>query len=83
MRPPRPRPPDVVALDEAEAEEEYFWRDRGRTAGPVGIERLQELARQGRIRRRDPVWIDGRQRWVRAREVPGLFPQQRRRGRAE
>jgi type II secretory ATPase GspE/PulE/Tfp pilus assembly ATPase PilB-like protein len=50
----------------------YHIRFRGRTAGPLSVEKLQSLAKRGRFGRHYEVSTDGRH-WESAAEFPELF----------
>lgn len=50
----------------------YFYQERGRTVGPVGIEDLRARIKEGRIRLFDLVYRDGDSGWRMALENPDL-----------
>lgn len=45
----------------------------GEESGPLTDAQLRELARSGRLSRRDPIWREGLADWVPAERVKGLF----------
>ncbi|MEZ6122936.1 MAG: ATPase, T2SS/T4P/T4SS family [Planctomycetaceae bacterium] len=52
----------------------YYIRNRGKTLGPLTVDKLQAMAKRGRFGRHFEVSTDGR-RWAHADEFPELFPE--------
>ncbi|OPZ26773.1 MAG: Glycogen accumulation regulator GarA [Lentisphaerae bacterium ADurb.BinA184] len=55
------------------AESGCYYRRAGHEVGPFSWAQLKALARKGVLRRRDVVWTDKEDNWLRADLVPGLF----------
>jgi len=54
-------------------EEQWWYIVVGRRAGPVTWADLQQRAREGLLRPRDPIWRAGLSNWVPAGSAAGLF----------
>jgi uncharacterized RDD family membrane protein YckC len=54
--------------------DEWFYAQQGRQLGPVTLESLGGMLRDGRIAPSDLVWRQGMGNWVEARGVPELGP---------
>lgn len=52
---------------------EWYYAINRKTAGPITVESLRQLATSGKLKRDDLVWKDGLPRWIRAEEFAGLF----------
>src|SRR5947208_3258256 len=50
----------------------YYARER-KKVGPLALDQLRELVRQGIVHRDDMVWQEGAARWMPANSVAGLF----------
>lgn len=53
--------------------EQYFYANDGKRAGPVCFAQLRALATKGGLKRRDKVWCSGMKEWQPAESVPKLF----------
>lgn len=54
--------------------EEWIVRVEGQEYGPVNVETLREWQREGRLIPDNPVRRDGDSVWIKAAEIPGIFP---------
>jgi hypothetical protein len=54
--------------------EEWIVRVEGQEYGPVNLETLCEWQREGRLIPDNPVRRNGDPVWIRAEEIPGIFP---------
>lgn len=54
-------------------ETKWFCKMRGREMGPMSFQDLVELVRSGTLAKNDPVRQQGNNKWIRARQVEGLF----------
>ncbi|NQT16929.1 MAG: DUF1583 domain-containing protein [Planctomycetes bacterium] len=54
-------------------ETKWFCRILGKEIGPLSSQDLVELVRSGTLTKNDPVRRQGNNKWIRAREVEGLF----------
>lgn len=54
--------------------EQWIVRVEGQEYGPVDLDTLREWQREGRLISDNPVRRDGDATWLKASEIPGLFP---------
>jgi GYF domain 2 len=54
--------------------EEWIVRVEGQEYGPVDIDELREWQREGRLIPDNPVRREGDPVWIKAAEIPGIFP---------
>ena len=54
--------------------EEWIVRVEGQEYGPVNMDTLREWQREGRLIPDNPVRRDGDSVWIKAAEIPGIFP---------
>lgn len=54
--------------------EEWIVRVHGQEYGPVSVDTLREWQREGRLIPGNPVRKDGDSVWIRAADIPGIFP---------
>ncbi len=52
----------------------FYYRRGDKTQGPVSVQELQEMARDGRLDKADRVKADDKDKWYVAGTVKGLFP---------
>jgi hypothetical protein len=63
----------VLPVEEEPNTADYYYHKQGRTIGPVSLTQLRAMARTGRLRAEDRVWVAARKAWCRADRVKGLF----------
>jgi len=56
--------------------EEWFYAQQGRQLGPVPIDTLTAMLRNGQVAPTDLVWRQGMPNWAEARAIPELAPPQ-------
>jgi hypothetical protein len=52
---------------------EWYYVKDGNRKGPVGSNKLKNMAAEGQLLPDDQVWRDGMEEWVSARSIKGLF----------
>ena len=61
--------------------DEMYYQHGGRQHGPVTGAELKELAAAGELLPDDLIWKDGMEKWVPAKQVRGLFPNEQGKAR--
>jgi hypothetical protein len=51
-------------------DDEWYYRIKGRQAGPVSFKVLQEMLSDGRVQSSDPVWTEGMAEWTPPQQLP-------------
>lgn len=55
---------------------QWYYTKSGQRQGPVGSEKLKELAASGQLAPTDLAWKEGMTQWAEASKIKGLFPTQ-------